>query len=289
MPVKKGNYVVYDRANGLVDGGAAARDARVKDCIERAESLGYSKNGGVILQEIGSGATLDRPGLNKLRDMAAAGKLEAVFVHGPERLSRKPVDLLALVHELQANGVEVHFVTSQSGSTPDGALARSVVAEIDRYQRTRMGEMTRRGQMAAAGDGRMLTGALSQPVGYDYDPVSKKRVVNEGEAVVVRRIFRQFDEGASMLKIARMLNDEGVPSKRGGLWNAAAIRRVLTNSSYIGVDYYGKTRNVHDELGVRKRVAVPRVEWIEIRGCSPALVSEALFHAVKERLDSLKS
>ena len=114
-------------------------------------------------------------------------------------------------------------------------------------------------------------------------------MVNEGEAVVVQRIFGQFDEGTSMSKIARMLNDEGVPSKRGGLWSATAIRRVLTNSSYIGVDYYGKTRIVHEERGVGKRVAVPRDEWIEIRGYSPVLVSEALFHAVNERLDGLKS
>ena len=289
MPFRKGNYVVYARVNGLSHGGVASLNAQVKECMELAESLGYSKNRAITLQEIGSGATLDRPLLNKLRAMVAAGKLVAVFLHSAARLSRNALDLLALVHELQANGVEVYFVKGQSGSTPDGAMPRSFVEQFARCHRPMTGERTRRGQMAVASDGRMLAGALSQPEGYDYDAASKKRVVNEGEAVVVRRIFRQFAEGASMPKIARMLNDEGVPSKRGGLWSAAAIRLVLTNSSYIGVDHYGKTRIVYDERVVGKRVGAPRDERIEIRGYSPALVSEALFDAVNKRLDGLKS
>ena len=258
MPVRKGNYVVYVRTAASSPEDLASLNAQAKDGIERADFLGYSKNRGITLQDIGSGLTLDRPGLNKLRGMAAAGKLEAVFMRDPSRLSRNALDLLALVGELQDNGVEVYFVKGQSGSTPDGTLPKFLVEQIARYQQTLLGERTRRGQMAVARDGRMLAGALSQPEGYDYDSVSKKRVVNEGEAVVVRRIFRRFDEGASMSKIAGMLNEEGVPSKRGGLWSAAAIRRVLTNSSYIGVYYYGKTRNVHDERSVARRVAAAR-------------------------------
>ena len=282
-------YVIYVCATGSPHGGVASRDAQVKDCMEFAESLGFSKDGGIVLRELGSGMTLDRPMLNYVRSMAAAGKLLAVFVQGTDQLSSDALGLAALVDEFNRHGVEVHFVKGPSGLMSQDGLRRSVLADLARRQRAMIGERTRKGQMAAARDGRMPVGASNQPFGYDYDPVSKKRVVNEGEAVVVQKIFHQFADGASVLNIARMLNEEGVPTKRPGLWSAAAVRRVLTNSCYIGTDYYGKRRTVYDERGVGKRVAAPRDECVEIRGYSPALVSEALFDAVNQRLERLKS
>ena len=289
MPDKKKNYAVYVREAGSPDGVGALLNAQVEDCMELALSLGYSENGAIVLREIGSGTTLDRPVLNKLRDVTAAGKLEAVILKSPDRLSRDALGLAALVDEFNRHGVEVHFVKGPSGLMSQDGLRRSVLADLARRQRAMIGERTRKGQMAAARDGRMPVGASNQPFGYDYDPVSKKRVVNEQEAVVVQKIFHQFADGASVLNIARMLNEEGVPTKRPGLWNAAAIRRVLTNSCYIGTDYYGKRRTVYDERGVGKRVAAPRDEWVAIRGYSPALVSKALFDAVNQRLGGLKS
>ena len=163
--------MVYARVAGVHDGVKALLNAQVEHGIELAESLGYSKNGAIVLRDVGSGTTLDRPGLNKLRDMAAAGNLEAAFAHGPDRLSRNALDLSALVHELQANGVAVYFVKGRSGSTPDGAMPTSFVGQFGRYQRRLMGERTRRGQMAVARGGRMPAGASSQSEGYDYDPV----------------------------------------------------------------------------------------------------------------------
>ena len=158
MPVRRGNHAVYARVAGAHDGFKSSLNAQVEHGIELATSLGYSKHGAVVLRDIGSGTTLDRPGLNKLRDMAVAGKLAAAFVHGPARLSRAPLDLLAVVDELQANGVAVYFVEDQSGSTPDEAMTGFVAVEVARYERRRLGEKTRWGQTAAARDGRMLAG-----------------------------------------------------------------------------------------------------------------------------------
>ena len=59
---------------------------------------------------------------------------------------------------------------------------------------------------------------------------------------------------------------------------------MLSNPAYIGVDYYGKTRSIGGPRGASKRVAAPREEWIEIRGFTPALISEALYQKVQERL-----
>ena len=288
MSGEKGKFAVYVRNNANAEELKTRMDAQQTACIQYALLLGFSEDQATVICEVGSAGTVERPKLNELRRMAEGGEFEAVFVYSADRLSRGMLDLLELVREFNTNGVEVHFVKGSSDSWYEDGLAESMLELASRHRRAKAGERSRRVKMALARGGRISVGALGQPIGYKVDPVLMKRVVDEGEAEVVRRIFRLYDQGASMPKIAKMLNDEGVPTKRGCLWSAAAIRRVLTNSSYIGVDYYGKTRTVYYERGVGKRVAVPRDEWIAIRGHSPELVSEALFDAVNERLDSLR-
>ena len=97
-------------------------------------------------------------------------------------------------------------------------------------------------------------------------------------------IFRKFAGGWSMNRIAAKLNKKGIPSKEGGTWGGKVIRQLLTNTSYIELDYYGKTHRVGG-----KRVARPREEWIEIKGYSPRLVSDKLFQKVQERLAGVQA
>ena len=128
------------------------------------------------------------------------------------------------------------------------------------------------------------TGSPHGTFGYDYDKATKARLVNEEEAKVVKRIFKLYVDGWSMYRIAKKLNQEGVPTKRGILWTGSGIRDVLSNTSYIGLDYYGKTKDVVGTDGKRRRVPAPREEWIEIRGYTPVIISEATFQRAQERL-----
>ena len=231
---------------------------------------------------------IEWPKLDELRGMAAAGEIEALFVYSFDRLADDQSELLVLLKEFGDRGVQVHFVQEQMDLTPEGALVQSMLEHISRWERARREEKSRRGKRAAVLAGRIPEGAANRLYGYDYDPRLRHRVVLEREAIEVLRVFRLYAEGWSMSKIARTFNDEGVPSKMGGRWCATTIRRILTNLSYIGVDYYGKVRAVRDERGVRKNVKLPREEWIEIKGYTPALVPEALFWTVNERLDASK-
>jgi len=70
-----------------------------------------------------SGTTLDRPGLNSIRDMAGAGQIDIVVIHRTDRLSRKVAHLLSLEEEFSKAGVEVHCVL---GNYEDGDVARLV-------------------------------------------------------------------------------------------------------------------------------------------------------------------
>ena len=147
-------------------------------------------------------------------------------------------------------------------------------------------ERTRLGKEAMARRGLMPGGVGSGIYGYDYSPELRRRVVNEDEAVVVLWIFCEFGDGRTSYSISRQLNADGVPSKKGGKWGCAVLKNMLTNESYLGVDYYGKTRTVRGPDGIPKKVRVPRREWIEIREFTPPLVAPTVFYRVKERLRS---
>ncbi|NWG14482.1 MAG: recombinase family protein [Acidobacteria bacterium] len=114
-----------------------------------------------------SGATLLRPGLEALRDLAAAGQLEAVFIYSPDRLSRKYAYQVLLIEELSRCGVEVIFLKSPSGMTPEDQLLVQFQGMIAEYERAQIAKRSRRGKCHRAQQGsvNVLSGA---PFGYRY-------------------------------------------------------------------------------------------------------------------------
>ena len=113
MSGKKKQVAIYTRVNSSDQEVATQAEA----CTRLAVSLGFQVDAECVHREIGSGGTLDRAQLANLRRMASAGKLDALIVCSVERLSRKPVDLLALLREFSEHGVEVHFVQGSADST----------------------------------------------------------------------------------------------------------------------------------------------------------------------------
>jgi site-specific DNA recombinase len=116
-----------------------------------------------------SGATLVRPSLERLRDLAAAGGLDRLYVHSPDRLARRYAYQVLLVDELRQAGVEVAFLNRALGQTPEDDLLLQVQGMIAEYERAKILERSRRGKRhaAALGSVNVLCGA---PYGYRYVP-----------------------------------------------------------------------------------------------------------------------
>lgn len=285
MPMKKkGEVVIYVRVSTPGQEEGTSLETQETECASYADSLGQEGYRAWVVREVASGANVDRLGLGKLRLAAARGEIKVLIIYTTDRLARDPVDLLVLVREFEARGVEVHFVKDPSDSTPEGDLVRFVLGFSGHRERAMIRERSVRAKDAAARAGRMPTGSRHPTYGYDYDPVSKKRVVNEQEAEVVRWAFWRCANGWSVSRIVEKLNVDEVPSKTGSDWTVKVAGDKLSNTSYIGIDFYGKTRMVGGERGKPKKVHAPREEWIEIRDFSPQLVSDRLFRQVQERL-----
>ena len=112
-----------------------------------------------------SGSTLVRPALERLRDGAAAGGLDRLYVHGPDRFARTYAYQVLLLEELTRQGVEVIFLNRPLGQTPEDQLLLPVPGVIADYERAKFLERSRRGKRHAAQEGRV--GILCHaPYGY---------------------------------------------------------------------------------------------------------------------------
>ena len=173
-----------------------------------------------------SGGTLLRPALERLRDQAAAGAFDRLYVHSPDRLARHYPYQVLLVEELQRLGIEIVFLNHDIGRTPEDNLLLQVQGMMAEYERAKILERSRRGKRHAARAGvvNVLSGA---PYGYryigKYEGNGQARYeVNETQAEVVRQIFRWAAlERCSIGEVCRRLRAQGVPSPRGkDFWDA---------------------------------------------------------------------
>jgi len=245
-----------------------------------------------------SGATLERPGLERVRDLAAEGQIQVVLAYSPDRLSRKYAYQILLIEEFARHGVETLFVKSPQGNSPEDQLLVQFQGMIAEYERAQILERSRRGKRhrAHAGEVSVMSGA---PYGYRYTRKTEEALaaylVDEAEASVVRRVFEMYTvEGLSIAEITRRLNREGIPTRKGGRWERSVVWGMLRNPAYRGVACFGKTRlSARTQMRAQRRWGIttpshsaghqrPREEWIEIP--VPALVSEETFARAQELL-----
>ena len=278
--------------------------SQVAALMQFAETNGYLVPSEWQFQDDGySGATLVRPGLEALQDLAAAGEIQTVLIYSPDRLSRKYAYQVLLAEELARCGVELIFWRAPSGATAEDQLLVQFQGMIAEYERAQIAERSRRGKRHRAQQGsiNVLSGA---PYGYRYvkktDTSAAYYEVVESEAEVVRLIFDAYTrQGLSLGAISGLLNQREVPTRtRESRWERTTLWRMLHNPAYAGHAFYGKT-----ELRPRQRITRrlrqrglcsrdssfrerPRPEWIEIP--VPALVSEATFALAQEQFEKNK-
>jgi len=273
--------------------------------IEFAKSHDLEVPGEWVFEDEGySGATLERPGLERVRDLAAEGQIQVMLAYSPDRLSRKYAYQILLIEEFARHGVETVFVKSPQGDSAEDQLLVQFQGMIAEYERAQILERSRRGKRHRAQSGEVSV-MSNAPYGYRYirktDEAPAAYVVDEAEARVVRRVYEMYTvEGLSIGEVTRRINAEGIPTRKASArWERSTVWAVLRNSAYRGAACFGKTR-----ISTRTRVMRPqrrrgvttpsttagherpREEWIEIP--VPALVTEESFARAQELLHQNK-
>jgi site-specific DNA recombinase len=270
-----------------------------------ARSRGYQVPAEWVFEDEGySGASLVRPGLERVRDLAAEGQIEAVLVHAPDRLSRKYAYQILLIEELGRHGVETVFMKAPQTATAEDQLLVQFQGMIAEYERAQILERSRRGKRHRARQGQIsvLSGA---PYGYRYvrksDDAAARYEIIEAEADIVRMVYQSYiGAGMSIGAITRLLNQRGVPTrKRISRWERSTVWAVLRNPAYRGTACFGKTETAPRQRitrplrlrgGVGSRDSAhherPRADWIEI--AVPAIVADDIFARAQELLEQNK-
>ncbi|NPV74729.1 MAG: recombinase family protein [Pelotomaculum sp.] len=207
-----------------------------------------------------SGATLDRPGLQGLRELIRSGQIDLVVVRDPDRLSRKLSHQLILTEEIEKAGVRLEFLDFDWKDTPDGRLFYAIRGAIAEFEKEKIRERMIRGKTQKARQGGMPVGFYNY--GYVYETETGKVRLHETEAKVVEDIFKWFvQEDIGINGVAKRLNEAEVPSRKGKRWHKQVVRQVLVNPVYKGTWQY-------------KDICIP----------VPAIIDEAVWLKAQEKI-----
>lgn len=232
-------------------------------------------NGFVIVAEVTddgvTGATLDRLGLTRLRDMVAKGEADLVIMLDVDRLSRELEHLLKLKAELERR-VRVEFISGKFEDSPTGRLFFSFKGAIGQYERENTRARTMRGSRERARIGKHCGGRVA----YGYRSDQGLLVPEDRSAGVVREIFNWYIEGVSVRGIARKLTERGTPAWAGERWGHASVGRILANETYAGVAYYGKNFIAPDGIQKRRPNQAERIPY-----SVPSLIDRAAWERVQ--------
>src|SRR5262245_1673018 len=297
---------IYARVSSEQQAEAQTIASQVAALRERLAAEGLTVSEAMqFLDEGYSGATLVRPALERLRDVVAAGSVDQLYVHSPDRLARKYAYQVLLVDEFRRAGVEVVFLNRALGQSPEDDLLLQVQGMIAEYERAKIIERHRRGKRHAARVGvvNVLSGA---PYGYRYVPKYEgggqaRYEILPDEARVVRQVFAWVGHDRLTIgEVCRRLTQAGEVTRTGKtVWDRSVVWGILKNPAYQGAAAFGKTRQeplrprlrAQRNRPVQPRRAVsttdvPPEDWITIP--VPALVEPAVFAAVQEQLQENK-
>ncbi len=295
---------IYARVSTEQQAAAHTVESQLAALSERAQADGLRvPHERRFLDDGYSGATLVRPAMDRLRDLAAVGGVDRIYVHSPDRLARKYAYQVLLIDEWRRTGVEVVFLNRSLGKSPEDDLLLQVQGIVSEYERAKIMERSRRGKKHTAQRG-SLNVMSNAPFGYRYITVhdgggeARFETIPE-QAAVVRDIFKWVgQERCSLGEVCRRLQSAGrITSTGKRVWSRQTVWHILQNPVYQGTAAYGKTRMMPRNRKSRPRppkgrpaeprvsnsaVAVDQKEWVFMP--APAIVDKAVFDAAQGQL-----
>lgn len=247
-------------------------EGQTEDCLRKAEEMGYSREKTVVIRDEASGASMDRPGLNRLREwVASAARPECVILYDPDRLARRLAHQLILTEEIVKRKVSLEFVNFTWNNTPEGRMFYQLRGMFAEFEREKIRERTMRGRLAKI----KHYGKLScdpRLYGYRFDTGEDVLKVEAFEAATVRWMFERAAEGLSCGEIAAQLKEEGRLAPRGSVWYPSTVSRILRNRSYLGtymaykVDYhqgYRRVRSAEEQFPLAIEPVITEQQYLQ--------------------------
>lgn len=213
-------------------------EQQVKDC-EAYARMNDLEVVGVYADRHLSGTSDKRPEFQRLLRDAAHGRWQYVICWKIDRFARNRYDSATYKFKLKRHGVKVLYAKESIPEGPEGILLESVLEGSAEYYSANLSQNIKRGLAYNAQQCKVNSGSL--PYGYKKGE-DGRYAINEGEAEVVREIFRKYLQGVTFVDMANGLNARGIKTKMGKLWRKSSFFFILINEVYTGVYKYGDTR-----------------------------------------------
>jgi site-specific DNA recombinase len=243
-----------------------------------------------------SGARLDRPALEELRRDVKTPLFDSIYFLNTDRIARDVTYQIIIISEILKQRKQLIINGRDYIENPENKFTLTVLGAVAELEKAKIIERFMRGKQHKLRQGSVPTQG-SRMYGYDYirktSTAPGTLVVNEGEAVVVRHIYRLYAGGNTGLnRISRYLEERNAPRKTGAKpWHTQMVKNILKNHTYVGIKYFNTQHEVRQYANPlfgtgqtkRKVIMRPREEWIGVQ--VPSIVSKELFDKVHARLD----
>jgi len=215
--------------------------------------------------------------LSMLSD-SSLGTFDMLVVKDISRFARNTVDFLTGIRTLKSRGIAVRFLSCHMDTLGESEFALTMFAAIAQEESYNLSKRIIFGKKVSAKNGR------TPPYIYGYDKIDTFTLaINEAEALTVRLIFKAYTSGdLGIRKIASLLNSRAIPTKKGGLWTAKTVRRILSNPIYAGTLVNNKTQTLDFLSSTRKEL--PQNEHIHHQRRELAIVSTKCFQKAQRKL-----
>lgn len=237
LVMKTGIYVRVSTEE-QVDGFSI--NAQIDKLMKYSDSCDWEVIDFYIDEGISGKNLCDRSEVKRLIDDVCNHRINNVLVYKLDRITRSVKDLIYLIELFDKYNCTFNSMTEKiDTSNAVGRMFIKIIGIFAEFERENLAERVSMGYEQKTREGNYTN--CNGVYGYDY--VDGKLIVNYNESIVVKNIFNSFLNGESMLRIAKRLESNFVPTKRGGKWRTSTIKSILTNPLYIGNVRYGLHKN----------------------------------------------
>jgi site-specific DNA recombinase len=209
-----------------------------------------------VLEEIAdpgqSGASLERPGMDRVRDLVSSGGVSVVLAQDRDRLAREPAYHYLLRREFEEYGTKLRALNDRGEDSPEGQLTDGILDQLAKFERAKTAERTRRGKLRKAREGKVIAGP-SPDYGILYNEERDNFVIDEDTMPVLRSIFEMIGaEGQSLWAVKKILERERIPTPSGArYWSQAFLRICVQNDAYRPHPYEEVVDLVSEEVAAK--------------------------------------
>lgn len=232
-------------------------------------------------------ATSDkRPEFQQMIQDSSLDFFDAIIVHKLDRFSRDKYDSATYKRKLKKNGIRLISVTENLDGSPESIILESVIEGMAEYYSKNLAREVMKGMTENAYKC-MHTGG-KPPLGYEVDPMTKKYVINESEAIIVREIFSMYNDGYGYRQIVSAINSKGYKTKLGRPFGNNSIHDLLSNEKYSGTYVFNRSASKNSSGQRNHHSSKAEDDIIRIENGMPAIISKEEFQKANQRMDKNK-